>query len=125
MRKFGRPHSLSSESAERKSAFGLARAQGYPVARLNRCFSHSPVDALIDLVVRCQLPHQILVWLDSGTLAHLRITVLPQRWCACLGDLRGLRNLCCHANTLAWRGVRVDCFSYVNVVHKIAQTNIN
>ena len=68
-----------------KSAFVLALSQVYPAARLNRCFDHSSVDALIDSVVRCQLPHQILVWLDSGTLTHLRITVAPQLWPAYCG----------------------------------------
>ena len=38
------------------------------------------IDALVDLIVRCRLLRQIPVWLNLDTLAHLRITVLSQRW---------------------------------------------
>jgi hypothetical protein len=76
--KFVRSQSLKG-GVGRLLVFGLARAQVSPAARLNRCFSRSPIDALIDLVVRCRLPRQIPVWFELGTLTHLRITVLPQR----------------------------------------------
>ena len=55
-------------------------------ARLNRRFAHSPVDALINLVVRCRLRRQIPVWGDIDTVIHLRIAVVPKWWPACRGD---------------------------------------
>ena len=66
------------------------QAQGQPAARMNRRFTLSPIDALIDLVVRCGLRCQIPVRFDFDTLTHLRITALPQRWPACGGYARGL-----------------------------------
>ena len=69
---------------------GVQRTQAYPAASLNRRFAHSPIDALIDLAVRCRLRRQIPVQLDFDTLAHLRITVLPKRWPARRGYARGL-----------------------------------
>ena len=64
---------------------------GNPAAHPNRRFAQSPVDALIGLIVGCGLRRQIPVWLDVDTLAHLRITLIPQRWPACrgAGDMRG------------------------------------
>jgi hypothetical protein len=81
---------LRSETTERKSAFGLARAQVSPKVRLSRCFSRSPIGALIDLVVWCRLCSQIPACIDLGTLTHLRITVLPHRRSTCPGYVWGL-----------------------------------
>ena len=67
----------------------LRQTQVYPAARLNHRFDLSPIDALIDLVVGCGLRRQIPVRLDFDTLAHLRITVIPQRRPACRGYCRG------------------------------------
>ena len=39
-----------------------------------------PGEALVYLVVGCRLCRQIPVRLDLHRLAHLRITVIPQRW---------------------------------------------
>lgn len=66
------------------------RTQPCLAARLTRSFAPSPIDALIDLIGRCRLRCQIPVRLDLHTLARLRITVLPQRWPACRGDVRRL-----------------------------------
>ena len=66
------------------------QARCYPAAYLSRLFELSPVDALIDLKVGCRLRRQIPVWLDFDTLAHLRITLIPQRWPACRGYMQGL-----------------------------------
>ena len=50
---------------------------GYPAARLNRRLAQSPVDTLIDLKVGRGLRRQNPVWLDFDTLAHMRITLIP------------------------------------------------
>ena len=52
--------------------------------------AHSPVDALIGIKGGCRLRSQIPVRFDLHSLAHLRITVLPQRWHARWGYARGL-----------------------------------
>lgn len=69
----------------RRAAFSRPRAQPCPTACLNRCFDHSPTDALINFVARCGLPRQILVRLELGTLTPVRITGIPQRRPACRG----------------------------------------
>jgi hypothetical protein len=71
---------LREHKAQLKWVFGLARVQVSPLVLLNHCFYRAPADALIDLIVRCRLPHQIPVWLPLCTLARLRLTVLPQGW---------------------------------------------
>src|SRR5450830_193343 len=57
-------------------------------SELSRCCS--PIDALIDLIVGCRLrrpiPVSFPVWLAWHLVAHLRITLLPQRRPACRGD---------------------------------------
>jgi hypothetical protein len=58
---------------------GMCSAQVHPAAGVNRRFGLSPVDALIDLKVRCRLRCQIPVWLGRNTLTDVRITVIPQR----------------------------------------------
>ena len=78
-----RPQSLNGRLVGCKTAFCLAYTQAFPAAGLNRRFAHSPVNALIDLEVRCRLRRQIPVWLDLDALTHLRITVLPPRRPAC------------------------------------------
>ena len=52
--------------------------------------AHSPVDALIGIKGGCRLRSQIPVQFNLHTPAHLRITVLPQRWPARWGYARGL-----------------------------------
>ena len=70
----------------------VCQAQAYPAAFQNRRFNHSPVDALIDLVVGCRLRRQIPVcWLDLRPVIHLRIAVIPQRLPARRGYVWGLR----------------------------------
>lgn len=67
----------------------VCQAQAYPAANQNRRLNQSPTDALIDLIVRCRLRRQIPVcWLDLRPVIHLRITVIPQRWSACRGNMR-------------------------------------
>ena len=97
----------------------VCQAQGQPAARLNRRFALSPIDALIDLVVRCGLRCQIPVRFDFDTLTHLRITALPQRWPAS-GDMRG-----------AWEGApmcskifRLCVPSVVNAISRICPPHI-
>ena len=48
-------------------------------------------DALINLVIGGRLLCQIPVRLDRNTLNRLRIAVVPQRWSARRGYVRGLR----------------------------------
>ena len=64
---------------------GACHTQAFPAAILNRHFGLSPVHALIDLIVRCRLCRQMPVRLDFDTLAHLRVTLIPQRRPACRG----------------------------------------
>ena len=65
---------------------------GYPAASQNRRLNHSPIDALIDLKVGCSLRCQVPICrLDLHLVIHLRITtVIPQRWPARRGYVRGL-----------------------------------
>jgi hypothetical protein len=63
---------------------GVLRTQAYPAASLNRRFDLLPVDALVYLVVGCRLRCQSPIRLNWHLLAHLRITVVPQRRPACL-----------------------------------------
>ena len=78
-------------SQERFAVRRVCQAQAYPAAFQNRRFNHSPVDALIDLVVGCRLRRQIPVcWLDLCPVIHLRIAVIPQRWPARRGYVRWL-----------------------------------
>ena len=70
----------------------VLQAQAHPAAHLNRHFPLSPVNALIDLVVRCGLCRQVRevpVRFDFDILIHQRITALPQRWPARGGYARG------------------------------------
>ena len=90
-------------------------AQSRPAASQNRRFARSPIDALIDLIVRCRLCRQIPIGLNVHPLIRLRITtVIPQRWPARRGyvwwlgvnpdvikdlpDLRALGNKCDQAH---------------------------
>ena len=70
----------------------VCRAHRYPPASLSHRFARSPVDALVDLKVRCRLRCQIPVcWLDLRPVTHLRIAVIPQRWSARRGYVWGFR----------------------------------
>lgn len=68
---------------------GMCSAQVYPAASQNRRINRSPIDTLINLVVRSRLPCQIPVRLNVHPVLHLRTTVLPQRWPACRAYVRG------------------------------------
>lgn len=71
-------------------SFAVGRAcsaQACPAAGLNRCFDHSPVDALIDIKFGCRLRHQIPVRLDLRPVIRLSTTVVPQRRPTCRGDV--------------------------------------
>jgi hypothetical protein len=70
---------------------GLARAQLLPRSDGYRRFTGSPIDALVYFVVGCGLCCQIPIRLALRTIIHRRIAVLPQRWPACRGDVRGFR----------------------------------
>ena len=84
-----RRNEQGDEAAARQWVLNLRCTQAYPAAGLKRCLDrcvdHSPIDALVHLVVRCRLRRQIPVWFDLGTLTPLRIKVLPHRrstrWC--------------------------------------------
>ena len=80
---------------------------GDPAANPNRRVAQSPVDALIDLIVGCGLRRQISVWLDFDTLAHLRITLIPQRWPACRGYAGDMRGAC--ESTPMWSRIFLIC----------------
>lgn len=64
--------------------------QRHPAAIQNRRFDLSPIDALINLVIGGRLLCQIPVRLDRNTLNRLRVAVVPQRWSARRGYVRGL-----------------------------------
>ena len=55
------------------------------------CVARSPIDALIDLKVRCRLRRQIPIGLHVHPLIRLRVAVIPQRGPACRRQVRGLR----------------------------------
>ena len=69
----------------------VRRTQVHPQASLSRGFAQSSIDALIDIKFGGELCRRIPVRLDLRPVIHLRITVLPQRWPACWGDVRWLR----------------------------------
>ena len=69
----------------------LPQAQPLPSAYLQRRFTHSPIDALIKLVVWSRLCSQIPIWLAWHCIIHLRITTLPKRRPVCRADVWGLR----------------------------------
>jgi len=50
--------------------------------------AHSPVDALIDLVVRCRVCGQVPIGFNFDTLAHRCVTTIPKRRPSCRGDAR-------------------------------------
>jgi hypothetical protein len=65
--------------------------QRLPAAIQNRRFDLSPIDALINLVIGGRLLCQIPIRLDVHPVIHLGITtLLPQRWPARRGYVRGL-----------------------------------
>jgi hypothetical protein len=66
----------------------LRQTQVYPAARLNHRFDLSPIDALIGIKGGFGLRRQIPVRLDFDTLAHLRITVIPQLMCRSCASMR-------------------------------------
>ena len=64
--------------------------RSFTAVSLNRWFATSPVDALIGIKVGCCLCCQVPVRLDFDTLAHPRITLIPQRRPARWRYARGL-----------------------------------
>ena len=67
------------------------RAHRYPPASLSHRFARSPIDALIHPIVGSGLRRQIPIGLNVHPLIRLRITtVIPQRWPARRGNLRGI-----------------------------------
>ena len=54
-------------------------------------FYRSPIDALVHLVVWSGLRRHVPIWLAVSTLAHLRVTVIPQGRSTCRGYVWGLR----------------------------------
>ena len=96
---------------------------GDPAANPNRRFAQSTVDALIDLIVGCGLRRQIPVWLDFDTLAHLRITLIPQRWPACRGYAGDMRGTC--ESTPMWSRIFLICApSVINAILRICPPHI-
>ena len=72
------------------SRFGRARRSPAPQRWQNRCRHCSPTDALIDINVRGHLGRFIPIWRNVDTIAHLRISTIPQRRPARRGDARRL-----------------------------------
>lgn len=70
---------------------GLLRTQPLPAAPQNCCSYRSPIDALINIKVRCQLRRQIPFRIDRNTLTGMRIAFVPQRWRARRGNVRRFR----------------------------------
>ena len=71
--------------------FRLAARVARPAAGLNRCFYRAPIDALVHLIVWRGLRRHVPIWLAVSTLAHLRVTVIPQGRSTCRGYVWGLR----------------------------------
>jgi hypothetical protein len=62
-----------------KVGFVSAAHSAYPAAQLNRHFSQSPIDALINFVVRGRLRHHTQIWLNFKTFANRRVAAISQR----------------------------------------------
>lgn len=77
----------------------LSSSFGKPTAASAYQFN-SPSDALIDLKVQRRLGRFIPIWRNVDTIAHLRISTIPQRRTACQCDAQQLR-------------IRPDLFQYL------------
>jgi len=75
---FGLPKYVICKTLGCQSVFSAPRTQASR-QRVSFGFARSPIDALIDIKVGGGLRRQILVWLQFDTLAHLRITGIPQQ----------------------------------------------
>lgn len=73
------------------NGFGSGAHAAAPRSCQNCRFTESPIDALIGLVVRRGLCHQVSIRLALHPVIHLRVTALPQRRPACRADMRGVR----------------------------------